>query len=108
MGNHVVGAAVVNTALALAAVADKTGQTPMEILDIACEPWKKPPEASSGYDAEFDDAYHHEHPFAQLLLKAFQPGVKYDPATDNPDEWNQGEWWSENVLEPFRKRYSFC
>ena len=103
MGNHVVGAAVVYTAVVLAAMADKTGQTPLEILDIACEPYKKPPEARFGYDAEFDGAYYPEQPFGKFLLKAFQPGVEHDPATDE-----DGEWWWENVIEPFRKRYGFC
>ena len=48
MGNHDAGRAMVQTTLALDGQSEKTGQTALEILDIACSPYR-------GCDAEFDD-----------------------------------------------------
>ena len=48
MGNHDAGRAMVRTALALDDQSEKTGQTALEILDIACSPYRR-------CDAEFDD-----------------------------------------------------
>ena len=47
MGNHHAGRAMVQTAIALVDQREKTGQTALEILDIACKPYE-------GCDAEFD------------------------------------------------------
>lgn len=96
MGNHDAGRAMAQTATALADQREKTGQSPLEILDIACEPYR-------GCDAEFDDARWYDEPFGRLLLEAFQPGVDYDPSTDE-----DGEWWYENIERKHSKRYGLC
>ena len=90
MGNHAAGRAMVQVATELRS---KTALSPLEVLDIACEPFRNT-------DAEFDGACEPDTPFGRLLFAAFQPGVRYDPKTDE-----DGEWWWENVREPFRKRY---
>lgn len=86
MGNHQAGRAMVLTATALAAQREKTGQTALEILDIACNEYK-------GCDAEFDDS-RYEGPFYDLLVEAFGP---YD--SEDEDEF------FEKIIEPFSKRY---
>ena len=87
MGNHEAGRAMVATAVALSEHSDLE---PLEILDIACEPWR-------GCDAEFGDAARPSTPFAELLSRAF-PGVD---TSDDPD----GELWYEHVYSPFSERY---
>ena len=96
MGNHDAGRAMVQTATALAEQREKTGQTALEILDIACNPYK-------GCDAEFDDDQNPEAAFGKLMIEAFAPDGKYDPANDD-----DGEIWWDVVAEPFRKRYELC
>ena len=95
MGNHDAGRAMVQTALALDDQSERTGQTPLEILDIACAPYR-------GYDAEFDDERGPDHQFGRLLGRAFLEGLDYDSETDE-----DGEWWYENVVERFSQRYEF-
>lgn len=85
MGNHQAGQAMVQIATALAAQRAKTGQSALEILDIACSDYK-------GCDAEFDDSCY-EGPFHDLLVEAF-----------GHDEANEDEL-SEKIIEPFSKRY---
>ena len=96
MGNHQAGWAMAQTALALNDQSGKTGMTPLEILDIVCNPYQ-------GCDAEFDDDVQHDQPFGQLLARAFLNGREYKREKD-PD----GEWWQANVLERFREKYGFC
>ena len=101
MGNHQAGAAMVQTAMALYDQRDKTGQSAMEILDIACEPWKN-------RDAEFDEEDLPHKSFGKLLIEAFaegkefRPGYVYDPEGDDADFF---DWWSDNVLSRFSQRY---
>ena len=95
MGNHAAGHAMVSVALNLDA--ENTGMTPLKILDIACEPYR-------GCDANFDgSAREYDQPFGQLLKRAFLPDAEYDP-----DEDEDGDWWWDHVIEPFRKRYELC
>ena len=94
MGNSQAAIAMERTALALAAQADKTGMTALEILDVACEPYR-------GCDADFDERQYADHAFGQLLGKAFLEG-DYDPEADE-----DGEWWYENVIRRFSQRYGF-
>ena len=95
MGNHDAGRAMVQTALALDDQSEKTGQTALEILDIACSPYRR-------YDAEFDDERGPDRQFGQLLGRAFLEGLEYDSEADE-----DGEWWYENVVERFSQRYEF-
>ena len=95
MGNHEAGRVMVETALALDEVLGKTGQTPIEILDIACRPYR-------GCDAEFEEAIFPEHPFGQLPGHVFLDGP-YD-AQDDPE----GDPWWDKVVEKFKKRYELC
>lgn len=74
-------------------MAEKTDLPALEILDIACEPYR-------GCDADFDGSYYHDEPFGQLLQRAFQPKADYDPTADE-----DGDWWWEHVVEPFKKRF---
>lgn len=103
MGNHQAGRAMVQTALALSDQRYKTGQTAIEILDIACEPWRN-------CDAEFDEEYFPDRPFGKLLQEAFADGKEYsegyvfDTTVDDEGFW---DWWSDNVLDRFRQRYNF-
>ena len=94
MGNHDAGRTMVRCAEALFDQMDKTGQTPLEILDIACKGF-------DGCDAEFDDATHPNEKFGKLITMAF--GKDYDPSED-PD----GEVWDDTVYEPFSDRYGLC
>ena len=103
MGNHAVGRAMVQTAEALIKVRAITGQTPLDILDIACGPYKKPPDAAFGYDAEFDDSTNPGEPFGDLIIKAFAPEGKYDSEAD-PDS----DIWFEEIYTKFSDRYGFC
>jgi len=96
MGNHHAGRSMVLTTLALVAQREKTGQTPLEILDIACEPYR-------GCDAEFDDDLWYSTPFGKLVQEAFDPGLIY-----NPDADEDGDWWYENVSRKFSDRYGLC
>ena len=102
MGDHAAGRAIVQTAETLAA-SDKINLTALEILDLACEPYKKRSADRFGWDAEFDDATDPQRPFGKLLQKAFDSEGKYDPEAD-PD----GEIWSEQIEAKFRARYGFC
>ncbi len=95
MGNHDAGRAMVQTALALDDQSEKTGQTALEILDIACSPYRR-------YDAEFDDERDPGRQFGQLLGRAFLEGLEYDSEADD-----DGEWWYENVIRKFSQRYEF-
>ena len=95
MGNHDAGRAMVQTTLALDGQSEKTGQTALEILDIACSPYR-------GCDAEFDDEPDPNRQFGQLLGRAFLEGLEYDSETDE-----DGAWWYENVIERFSQRYAF-
>ena len=103
MGNHSAGRAVVDTAKALADVRGKTGQTAMEILDIACKPYSAPPmgERQGGCDIEFDDEVCPDEPFGKLIIEAF--GLSYDYGSED-DEIN----WYDEVYKPFKTRYGFC
>ena len=87
MGNHEAGRAMVATAVALSQHSDLE---PLEILDIACEPWR-------GCDAEFDDAAWPGTPFGDLLGRAF-------PGPDMSDD-SDGDLWYAHVYRPFRDRY---
>lgn len=103
MGNHDAGRAMVHCATALAeAGVDKT---PLQILDIACEPYR-------GCDAEFDDEKRADTPFGDLLTKAFgqdlPPGTIetiLDPAADQETFEAADELWYETVARAFSKRY---
>lgn len=102
MGNHAVGRAMVQTALALSEA--NTDLKPLEILDIACNPHRYT-------DAEFDDACWIGHPFGKLLLAAFCPGTNFESKADEKGHITteeDNEWWDDNVLEPFSKRYDLC
>ena len=81
MGNSQAGRAMVQTALALRDIAGQTGQTPLEILDIACEAYR-------GCDAEFDEDTFPDHPFGQLLGQAFL-NVPYEIRKDPEGDI----WW---------------
>ena len=92
---HEAGGAMVQIALALDDQSEKTGQTPLEILDIACVNYR-------GYNAEFDDERSPHSQFGELLGRAFLGGREYDPGTDEG-----GKWWYENVVRKFSQRYEF-
>ena len=92
---HEAARAMVQIALALDDQSEKTGQTPLEILDIACINYRK-------YNAEFDDEGSPDSQFGQLLGRAFLGGREYDPSTDQ-----DGKWWYENVFLKFNQRYEF-
>ena len=94
MGNHDIGRAMVQTAAALWEQREKTGQEALEILDIACSPYR-------GQDAEFDDDSRPGHAFAEILKEAFAPDLEYDGEKDE-----DGETWYETVYRPFRERYN--
>ena len=97
MGNHAVGRAMVNTALALKKAAPK--MPPLEILDAACEPYRNT-------DAEFDDdTFHGEH-FAKILREAFAPNLKLGEEVDADGYWVQEEEFYDQVISPFRRRYN--
>ena len=90
MGNHYAGRAMVNTAVALA---ENTDKAPLEILDIACGPYR-------GTDAEFDGEQYPPADFGNLLTKAFDPEGQYD-LTNDEDEFR----FFDNVLDKFKERY---
>ena len=93
MANHEAGRAVVATATALADQRDKTGQSALEILDIACKPY-------NGYDISFDDDFAPGTLVGDLATEAFHPD--YDAAADS-----QEDEWYERVYHPFIRRYGF-
>lgn len=99
MGNHEAGHAMVQTATALAAQRHQTGQSAMEILDIACKPWMHVG------DPEFDEQEMPGTPFGDLLVEAFSPGFVYDPDSEDDGEEAWDAWW-DAVGEPFAKRYN--
>ena len=101
MGNHAAGAAVVATALALLDQRDRTGQSALEILDVACAPCAKRPDQPFGCDIEFDGADWPWERFGDLLAEAFAPDADQRLAAD------EALWW-HRVQAPFRKRYGFC
>ena len=101
MGNHAAGAAVVATALALLDQRDKTGQTALEILDIACAPYAKQPEQRFGCDIEFDGSDWPGARFGDLLVEAFAPDADQDLSRPSSG------WW-HLVKAPFNERYGFC
>ena len=107
MGNHDAGRAIVHTAVTLANLVGVGSQlrelTPLEILDLACEPYRTDPDWASGTDVEFDGAYYPDEPFGQLIQRAFDPDGLYDAAAD-PD----GDVWWETIYVKFRDRYGFC
>ena len=78
MGNHDAGRAMVQTATALWDQREKTGQTALEILDIACEPYR-------GCDAEFDDEARPGEVFGNILTEAFRPGFVEPPGSDGEE-----------------------
>ena len=93
---------MVRTATALAAQREKTGQTALEILDIACEPYR-------GADAEFDDDLVPDTEFGKLVTEAFDPEGKFaQRAEENPDA--EEDWWDddEGPYRKFKDRYSLC
>ena len=92
---HEAGGAMVQIALALDDQSEKTGQPPLEILDIACVNYR-------GYNAEFDDERSPHSQFGELLGRAFLGGREYDPSTDQ-----DGRWWYENVVRKFNQRYEW-
>ena len=100
MGNHDAGRAMVQTATALAGQREKTGQTALEILDIACQSYK-------GCDAEFDDATRHGEPFCDLITEAFMPEGGAPEGMDFHNEVGD-EWWYEHIYRPFTDRYKLC
>ena len=102
MGNHTAGRAMAQTAVALAGQRERTGQTALDMLDIACAPW-------GNCDAEFDEEDMPDRPFGQLLVEAFADGREYRPGyvytgenEDADDYW----WWSENVSARFSERFN--
>ena len=94
MGNHDAGRAMVKCAEALFDQMEKTGQTALEILDIACKGYE-------GCDAEFDDSADPDQKFGKLITMAFAP--EYDKSTDL-----NGEGWFFNAYDPFSQRYGLC
>ena len=101
--------AMVRIALALDAQSEKTGQTPLEILDIACINY-------SQYNPEFDGQGSPDSQFGQLLGRAFLEGKEYDPGKSEHESEHEGEhedehegeyqeWWYENVILKFNQRY---
>lgn len=94
MGNHDAGRSMVQTACALDDQRARTGQSALEILDIACGPYRDT-------DAEFDDERQPETQFGKLLIEAFAPQGTYDSSLDND---YQDQWWDE-VVVPFKERY---
>lgn len=115
MGNHSAGRAMVQVAEALAAQREKTGQSALDILDIACSPYM-------GCDAEFDDSTIPGEPFANLITEAFLPeGMTVEDVerkiielNENPEdrggwEFDGSEWWYEEIyFSQFSKRYDLC
>ena len=97
--------AIVRIALALDDQSEKTGQTPLEILDIACVNYRQ-------YNPEFDGQGSPDSQFGQLLGRAFLEGKEYDPGTiehegehEDEHEGEYQEWWYENVILKFNQRY---
>lgn len=104
MGNHSAGRAMVQTATALAHQRSKTGQTALEILDIACRPYER-------CDAEFDDDAVPGELFGNLITEAFAPDLGVEGAATrmadmSPDD--AFDWWYNEVYEKFSNRYSLC
>ena len=100
MGNHDAGHAMVQIATALAAQRGKTGQTPLEILDIACSEYR-------GCDAEFDDDAVPSTTFGELITEGFMPEGGKPDGLDLSTE-DGFEWWYENVYGKFSERYGLC
>jgi len=96
------GRAVVATATALAELREKTGQSAMEILDIACKPYAVPPigDTHGSCDISFDDDFGPGTLVGDLATEAFHPA--YDPTADEDED----EWY-DRVCHPFRRRYGF-
>ena len=100
MANYQAAISIFHTALALAKLREKTGQTALEILDIACEPWRGM-DADVGGDSDCD----HDQPFGKLLCEAFDPAGKWDEKGKlSDDEWRQ---YDARVYDPFIQRYGF-
>ena len=93
---------MVLTATALAAQREKTGQSALEILDIACMPWRNT-------DAEFDEEKMPDRPFGKLIMEAFAEGREFRPgyiySLENEDADDFYDWWSEGPGGRFRDRY---
>ena len=93
---------MVQVATALMAQRELTGQTALEILDIACLPWRNT-------DAEFDEENMPDRPFGQLIMEAFADGQEfrsdYVYTLDNEDGDDFYDWWSEHPGRKFRERY---
>lgn len=96
MGNHEAGHAMVQAAEALIAVRDQTGQSAIEILEIACKPW-----AYVG-DPEFDEEDMPLRPFGKLIREAFCPSYEYDPEADDPKKVWWDRWWDQ-AMQPFHQ-----
>ena len=75
MGDYAAGRAMMRTGPALDEQSEKTKLTPMEILDIVCQPHQ-------GHDAELEDEIFHDHPFGKLLGRTLLDGEEYNHQED--------------------------
>ena len=104
---HEAAKAMVQIALALDCQSEKTGQTPLEILDIACVNYQQ-------CNPELDGQGSPDSQFGQLLGRAFLEGKEYDPGksehegkdeSEHEHEGEYQEWWYKNVVLKFNQRY---
>ena len=93
MGNNDAGRAMAMTVEALWERRAETGLTALDVLDVACTPWKKT-------DVDFDDALLPGETFSEVLVEAFAPERPFTPEDDEYEDW----WWDE-VYKPFKDRY---
>ena len=89
---------MVRTAEVLIGVRDKTGHTALEILDIACEPYRD-------CDAEFDGETSIDCPFGKLILEGFNADGALPIAGDDDADANERY---DKVYSQFSDRYGFC
>lgn len=118
MGNHEAGRAIGTMVLTLID-RRKPGESALDILDLACEPYRTcdaefeavDPKDPRRVNPEYSDYRFLPSPMAVLLVEAFAPNgladlPRYGKAYDNDDEEGIDAYWDE-VIDPFKKRYDF-
>jgi hypothetical protein len=97
----------------------KDGESALDILDLACNPWRgadaefesTDPDNPSQVHPDYDDYRVLPSPMALLLVEAFAPnGLAELPRyeSEKPDDDAYGDAYWDEVIEPFEKRYRFC